>query len=602
WRSRLALPMTAVALAFGALALWSWLRPEPAPPIRRYRLGIPPGANLARSLLPAFSPDGSLLAAVGGAGGGLGLPQVYLLRRDQLDATPVPGTVGGLAPFFSPDGRRLAYTEVRTGVIRAVGLDGEPPVTLGSGVVSRRGSWGPDGFLYLTGAGGELVRLSEAGGPLEPVTRLDSSAGETSHLLPDVLPNGKGVLFTIARGDSFATTVLAPERWDIAVLDLATLRHEVLLRGLEARFAPGGHLVYVTADGVLHAVRFDAERMRVEGSPVVVAEGLVVRGGGVDLALSGAGDLLYVAGVEPPDPDQLVWVDRDGGSTPVDSAWAGVISSVALSPDGGRLAVSMGSPGEQQIWVKPVGGGPALRLTFEGGRNLRPAWSPDGGTVVFESERGGNADLYTKPADGSGPEAMLLDVNRPLQGPVWSRDGRWLVVRAGAESPSASRGERDILGIRVGGDSPPIPVVATPADEVAPTLSPDGRFLAYVSDESGRSEVYVRPFPDAGRAKWQVSVDGGTEPLWGRGGRELFYRSSSTLRVASLGAGPGFAIEGIRDLFPLDWTFPRRPAHRAYDIAPDGRRFLFIRRRPTEGLQIILVENWLGELESPARR
>jgi Tol biopolymer transport system component len=222
--------------------------------------------------------------------------------------------------------------------------------------------------------------------------------------------------------------------------------------------------------------------------------------------------------------------------------------------------------------------------------------------VLFESERTGNADLYAKPADGSAPETLLLDGDRSLQGGRWSRDGSWIVAREGGGGISPEEGNRDIIAFRPGVDTALMPVVATAADEVAPALSPDGRYLAYVSDESGRPEVYVRPFPDAGRAKWQVSVGGGIEPLWAHSGRELFYRSSGALTVASLTAGPGFGIGERRELFRLDWAFPVRPAHRGYDIAPDDRRFVMIKRRAGETLEIVLIENWFEELEARVGR
>jgi serine/threonine-protein kinase len=578
-----------VALAAVAVAgAWGWLRSGPPQPVSRYSIAL----GAAQAIQPgqgpriAISPDGSRFVYVGpGDRGG----RLWLRERDKLLATPLPGTDGAISPFFSPDGQRVGFYTIAPMHLRVVSLGGEPPVTVADSAVDwDGGAWGTDDFLYSDADNG-LVRVRPGGGAIEQVTRYDSAHGEIAHNYPDVLPNAKGVVFTVwHRGAT-------PEAHDIAVVNLRTGVHRVLVRGVYARYVRSGHLVYVTSDGMLLAAPFDQDRMELTGPATALTEGVNVRGAGfVDLTVSSAGTLLFLSGGATASMSDLVWVRRDGTAEVIDS---GAFATVALSPDGRRLAVSIVDGTGEQIWVRPLPVGPLSKLTFEATLNFRPAWMPDGQSVSFVSSRGENRDVFAQRADGSSPARLVLDQPDDINEVEWSRDGRWLVFRRGSTPVT------DILAFRPGVDSAPTAVVASAFSERNPALSPDGRWLAYVSDESGQLEVYVRPFPDAARAKWQVSLAGGSEPLWSRSGRELFYRSASGEFVAAeIVAGPTLTVGRQRSLFQAS-GYASSESHRLYDVAPDDRRFLMVRERGGgERADLILVQNWFEELRAKVGR
>ena len=245
--------------------------------------------------------------------------------------------------------------------------------------------------------------------------------------------------------------------------------------------------------------------------------------------------------------------------------------------------------------MKQLDRGPLTRLTF-GGSNSRPTWTPDGKSIAFVADRADVPALWMKPADGSAGERPLAPLGGPISEVVLSSDGSWLVYRLGG-----TNGNRDLYAIRLGGDSAAIPLVATPADEWEPRLSPDGRWLAYVSDESGRDEVYVRPFPNAGGAKWQVSVGGGVETVWSPVGRELFYRGSDQFIAAQVTTTPSFQVSAQQPLFPAA-PFVKGERHAHYAVSRDGQRFVMIHRiEPPGGSPLIWVHNWSADLKPPGK-
>jgi serine/threonine-protein kinase len=586
--NRLSTALTALVAGLLLIIIWALVRPEPPQPVTRFGVALAEDEVLVRSEPAAFgtsialAPDGSRFVYVGPAGDS-GF-QLWVKEQDHLSARPIAGTIGGRQPFFAPDGQRIGFIVRDTRELKAVSLTGEPPVTLATSDLFRLGgAWAPDGYVYfvLRPEGG-LARVPATGGGVpEPVTTLDTARGERRHAWPDILPNGKGVLVTVEHENGFS------EQDEIAVVDLALREHRVLVRGLLGRYAQSGHLVYVRFDGALMAVPFDQEKLELTGAPVSVAGNIQVSRG-PDLALSREGTLLYMSGLRLQDPEEMVWVARDGTAQEIDPGWTADFSALALSPDGTQLVVSVRT-GEQQLqlWVKDLNRGPLHKLTFEGTVNRDPAWMPDGRSIMFVSNRGEDFNVYVKPADGGQVARLVLDLERPINQAFPSPNGEWMVYTVG-EVP-----DWDIFAIRPGVDSVPIALAAEAGvDEYDPALSPDGRWLAYTSDESGRSEVFVRRFPN-GATKWQVSTNGGRQPRWAHSGRELFYRTATgpfEMVAVEVLLGATFVRGTQRSLFssgPLD---PNR-----WHIAPDDQRFLFVRLRDAGG-QLVLVENFFEEL------
>jgi len=582
--NRLTMATTAGAVLFALAFGWSLLRPGPPNPVIQYTLAFPEGEGLldAFGTSLALSPDGSRLVYVGI---GDQDQQLWIRQRDQLSVSPLPGTDGGHQPFFAPDGQRVGFVTLDR-ALKVVSLTGEPPTTLvESGLSRTSGAWGVDGYVYfrLIGYGGMMRVPTTGGGVPEPVPTPDTTRQPADPTWPDVLPSGKGLLLTVGGSASAAT-----ESDSVAVMDLATGEHRVLVQGILGRYAASGHLVYMRQDGALLAAPFDQDKLILTGPPVALLGEVAVRPG-PDLALSQTGRLVYASGREA---REVVWVDRDGTARPIDPDWTGAFESVALSPDGTRLAATLGTVGETAVWIKQLDRGPASLLTFTDGLNRRPAWTPDGLSVTFISNRGGNRDLYAKRADGVGSAEPVLDLAVDVDEGLWSPHGDWLVYRTGTVPP-----ERDIFAWRSGPDSATISVVADSAvDVVAPALSPDGRWLAYVSDETGRQEVWVVPFPDVEAGRWQVSVRGGTEPLWAHSGRELFYKSQGSLMVVGVQTDPTFATLEVRELFSTRGYFPFI-VHRSYDVAADDQRFVMIRSSAAGVNRLVVVENFFEELK-----
>ncbi len=400
-----------------------------------------------------------------------------------------------------------------------------------------------------------------------------------------MLPGGEWVLFTLAAGAS----------WDeahIVVQSVATGERLVLVEGgRDARYVATGHVVYVL-NNVLFAVPFDVGTRAVTGGAVSLVEGVPVSlfTGAAHFALSRTGSLVYLTGLGRGTRQRdLVWVNRTGDVTPV-GAETRSYSWQRVSPDGTRLAVMVvAADGNEDVWTYDLARGALTRMTFDEGYDLAPDWTPDGSRVVFSSEREGGG-LFWKAADGTGEVERLVDSETWLSQGNWSPDGRLIVGQAGNIGVVTLEGDRrlDLL-------------LDEEFRERNPALSPDGRWLAYESNESGQDEVYVRPFPEVETGKWQVSVNGGSLPLWSPDGAELFFRTSVTggqIMVSQVEGEPTFRASAPERLFDVADLLTS-----AFDIAPDGERFLF--RRPATAQEtddgeagLVFVEHWFEELKA----
>jgi eukaryotic-like serine/threonine-protein kinase len=580
---------TVAALSLAAFAL-RWRRAEVTRPVTRLSVAIPDSQRIsdggAFSRL-ALSPDGRTIVYVG-PGASASSTRLWIRRLDQLSATSLAGTDGAINPSFSPDGTRIAFVSGPPWVVRVVPVAGGPAITLTDTKVGRGGlSWGSDGYIYYDGdfRRDGLARVRETGGPAEEAS-IPDSVTERFHVNPSALPNGRGVLFTIARGAGLAS-------FDVGVLDTRTGKHAVLVHGAVGRYAASGHLVYVTSDGLMMAAPFDADRLRITGDAVPIAQNVTVRVlSGADVAISRDGTLLYTAGSQAGGALEMVWVARDGKATAVDSTFTqSFMGRMRLSPDGKRVAISGAGNTGRWVWVKQLDHGPATTVLEEG---TPQSWSPDGKLLLVAAPGG----LSVVPSDGSGPPRPLTAGRTRASFAEFSSDGKWIVYMPG----DYSKGDT-IYAMSAGADTTGRLVVAGPSAALplrqrGPTFSPNGRWVAYSSDESGRAEVYVRPFPDTKAFKRQVSVAGGEAPRWSHDGRELYFVDASRYMVAvPVAPGETFVTGEPKRLFDAS---AYNLASTTFDVAPDGR-FLMLRSAGGAAARagdLVFVENFFQELES----
>ena len=593
---RYALPTIATLgiVTIGAITMAVRARQQTVPaPVSRIGLALPPSKSLTApgGTRLAWATDGRSFLYVGPGNGGT---QVWRRSLDALEPVPVPGTEGATSPFLSPDGTRIGYITLNPFEIRLIAASGggSTRVVGGAGVSGGGAVWGDDGFIYFDGLT-TFSRVRPDGTGREVVYALDTLQREVGVAWPEILPKSRGVIFRVRHvGDALGD-------FRIMVTDLRTRTTKPVVQALVARYSPAGYLLYVTADGSLMASRFDLDRLEMTGTPVLLWRGIGLGAFGVvDVALSSTGSLLYTTDSQSTIAEPT-WLTRGGVATAMDAQWPdGLAYSVALSPDGSQVAVEFingkSTNSVPDIWVKRLNGGALSRLTSEGTNNLRPSWSADGRDVFFLSNRGGPLALYRQRADGSAPAQKVASDPRELGEGFESPDGKWLVLR------SADAACCDILTLRPGIDSAPKPLVATSFRERSPSLSPDGKWLAYASDETGRFEVFVRPFPDAPSAKWQVSTDGGSSPHWSARGNELFYLdAANVMQAAHLTTKPTFTIRSKERLFSASGYFVS-PWSQAYDVTSDGQRFLMLRVGSAAGAEsssLVLVENFLTDLQ-----
>ena len=570
------------------LAAWGWTRVRAAShrAVEREYLTLGDSASLftAEPSL-ALSPDGTTLVFKDARQPS----RLWVKRSDALDPTPIAGTERAHNPVFSPDGEWVAF--VADGRVRKVRVAGGAPLTVVDTAVGGYGgvAWLDDGTLvYVPPSLQELRRVSAAGGP-STVALAGTVLNGGGIGMPVALPGARGALFQYC--SSGCTTM------SVRALDLRTGKEKALLDDVaQAWYLPGGHLLYVRRDGVALVAPFDLSSLSIDGAAVPVLEDVMVINGFAQLAWSANGTLVYVRGAGTATEFDLERVSRSGAVTLVDSSWHSPANSLALSPDGRRMAVGVGlSSGTLNIWIKQLDRGTFTRLSF-GGQDRRPAWSPDGRVVAFIRDTTGSSEVVARPADGSGHARVLARLDRRIQEVDWSRSGAWLLLR----TDNGAAGAGDIVGVGTSGDTTPVPLLATPYTELHPALSPDGRWLAYTSNESGNNEVYVRPFPNTNGGRWQVSNGGGSEPRWSADGREIFFIDPARgLVAAQVRTAPTFAVTGLQNLFAAP-TLAFDSYHQSYAVSPDGRAFYFFAthqsERGTGELRIVLVRHWLADV------
>ena len=575
-------PWAVAGLATG-LALWASLRARPEPPARpvaRFPLVLPPSAPLAEfSAGPtvAFSPDGSRIIYVSSASTG---NQLFSRRLDQLDPVPLAGTQNARNPFFSPDGRWVAYFSGSK--LYKLPLGGGPAAVVADVPgVAFGATWGTTDTIVFR-LEKALMKVAAAGGAPQLLLQSDTSRGE-SYMFPHYLPDAKALLLQIR--------TKGVDR--LGVLTLATGKLTRFEQpGSNPRYVSSGHVVVATRSGTLLALPFDASRLELTGSGVPVADGLVVGpGGGARMGMSRDGAFAYVSG--PVALRELVMVDRAGRARVLPAGPQAYIAP-RVSPDGRQIAVEVAELDlvNSDVWVYDMAQHTRTRLTFDQSAH-RPIWTPDGRRIVYSRGQFGQGDLYWIPADGSGPAELLLVAPEDQWAGDVTPDGRTLLFRSGGGGPV-----RSIHTLSLQGPRTAQPFLANQFDNHSPSLSPDGHWVASVSNESGRLEVYVRPFPGSG-GRWQVSLGGGSEPVWAPNGRELFYRNGTKMMVAAIALHPTFTVGTRRELF--EGNYVNDPVYRSYDVTRDGQAFVMV-RSPKPSADFIVVLNWFDQLREQGGR
>ena len=587
WKAAAVAGWGVVLLGVGAAGV-AFTRPERTLPVQRFQME---GMEVPDP--PGITPDGSAVvyqAAVPG-----GQEQLMLRRWESLTPTAIAGTEGlPFQPVVSPEGDEVAF--ILGGELKVAPLGGGVVRTLADSAVccSR---WGADGFIYYSPIGRAIRRVPALGGATEVVTRNEEPGDGTQgdfHVLPDE--------------DVGVFTVWGTQDVRIEAMRMSTGERKVLTPGVKPYLTNTGHLVFASIAGEILAAPFDPEAMELTSAPVPLLDGVFVDNTAYPIySLSESGTLLYFSGDGTGGLSEFVWIDRTGEVTPVDPGYTFSLQTnfgLRLAPDESRVAFSSQVDGNSDIRVKHLPDGPEERLTFDEAVDYRPIWRPDGENITyFSGQTAENRDIWSVRADGSAEPVLLLDDVRSVNQGSWSPDGEWLVVRATA-TEAMGLGLRDILAFRPGADTAAVPLVASPDfAEAAPALSPSGEWLAYSSNETGRDEVFVRPFPNVQDARVRISSDGGVSPVWSKDGREVFFLNAERELVAARFDPASGTVQGTEALFSIPLSYPADGANNFFDVTADGQRFLFT--RPYQGEQdeaipprFILVQNWLEELKA----
>jgi Tol biopolymer transport system component len=588
------------AIAIAAIALALYIASGARRPIATaapVRLSADLGADVPLTntfgAVNVLSPDSALVAFVGQNTGSR--RQLFVRRLSELRATPLSGTDDADSPFFSPDGHWIAF--FAAGKLKKISVTGGSAFVICDAPNGRGGAWAADGTIVFSPDSGDvtpLVRVSSDGGTSQALTALD--AGEISHRWPQLLPGGKGVLFTADVNGTFDDANLVIQKLP------AGLRKVVHRGGYYGRYLASGHLAFVH-EGTLFAVPFDVGRLEASGPPVRVVEGIAssALSGGAQFDVSPSGTLVYLPGIRTDPALPMHWMDRAGRTTLLRQTPAYWINP-RFAPDGNRIALQIIDSRRSDIGMYELARDTVTRLTSDGVTNTNPIWTPDGRRVVFSAIRGNAliANLYWRRADATGEPQRLTESGNPQYPSSWHPSGKFL-----AFEEHTARTASDLMILPMEGDEAsgwkpgkPTAFVNSPASEREPMFSPDGRWMAYVSNESGRYEVYVRPYGNTGGV-WQISASGGEHPIWSPTTRDLFYSIDGQITAVSYQVdGDSFRAEKPRRL--ADTRFVQRAQNRMFDVHPNGDRFvLAVDTNPPRGLgdhKAVFVFDFFNEL------
>jgi serine/threonine-protein kinase len=579
---RRAVSWTVVAsLVVSTAAVWTPIRSKERPDQLITRSVLPLGSDLRyEGAGIAVSRDGTrvVFTAIGG-----GRRQLYVRRLDALDdIARIPGTEGGAGPFFSHDGQSIGF--FADGKLKKVSLSGGPPIVLCEARGNNGASWGADDTILFTPSVTDGIwRISASGGRPHLVTIPDAAHNEKSHRFPELLPGERAAMFHTHFSDIAS---LADARIELLRFDTGE-RRTIVEGGQDAHYVSSGHIVYLHGDSLM-AVPFDLDRLTVTGPPTSVATGMMPSEWGVrHFGISSNGLFIYVAGHQQSTARTLAWVDRRGQVQPIDGMTAPFIET-QLSADGAKAAVRVAAANDQ-VWIYEFQRNVWNRLTYQwDGTSL--VWTPDGRRITLAASRTGRPwNLFSMPSNDGSAVTRLLTSERPQRPTSWSPDGSVLAFTETGASTSD-----DIWTWKVTEAAPRVFLRSAFAEGEA-HFSPDGQWIAYTSNESGRSEVYVRKFP-ASPGQWRISSDGGEWPVWARSGREIFYRTpldssrSRQLMSVFVNGEPSFLAATPRVLFDAS-LFGRR-----FDVDRSGRRFLMIRYPQEPPREFHMVTNWFAEL------
>ncbi len=577
-REKLAWGVAAVALlAAAALGLGFWKRAPKSPRTVRFEISTPEDVTSIDT--PRISPDGRYLAFNATDAGGKA--RVWVRPLNALTAQPLAGTEGATRPFWSPDSRFLGF--VAEGKLKKVEVTGGPPQKICDAATGSDGTWSSEGVILFDGqANDPIQRVSAAGGTAVPAVKADPARKETSVAWPEFLPDGRHFLY-MASGQKPEDNV-----YRMGSIDSKESKTVASAQTL-VTFAPPGYLLFVR-DKTLVAQPFDAKAGKTTGEPIPLAEHIGTNSVGLArFSVSRDGTLAYRTGESG---DRMVWVDRNGKELETVGD-PGEYHNPDISPNGGdRLAFDLADPrsGKADIWIRDLSRGVSSRFTFGKGDAFCPVWSPDGKRIAFSNDGEGSTNLYEKASDGQGEAKLLFKSDETKILCDWSHDGRYIAFMSQGKDTGW-----DVWTLPLSDGGKPTPFVKTPFIELLPVFSPDVHYLAYMSNESGRQEVYVQSFPGPG-GKWQISTAGGVEPHWRADGKELYYRApDQKIMAVEIRSDGGFQAGVPKVLFT--GRFESGVARDRYLPTSDGQRFLLVSPLGREAMSpTTVVLNWAADL------